>query len=207
MQIGNLASFAVLCLALSISPGPDSLLVIKLALERRLFGFMVAAGSAIGSIAWAALVAVGAASFLAHTPMAAAALHVAGGLYLMYLGVREFLYRDTSDIELDSIALQAQSTGWRAFAQGFVSCILNPKVGLFFLLVAPQYAQPLTVYSVLSLGIVDAAVAFGWLGILAFGAAFMSKKLSDARIRQRVFRSIGLVITAVGVYVVLSAFA
>lgn len=169
---------------------------------------MVAAGSAIGSVAWAALVAVGVANFLAHNSAATTVLHVAGGLYLTYLGVREILHRDTSDLELDASTTPERGlSGARAFAQGFVSCILNPKVGLFFLLVAPQYAAPLTVRAILSLGVIDAVVAFAWLGILATGASFMAKKLADSRLRRRIFQTMGLIITAIGLYVIGSAFA
>jgi len=208
MQIGDIASFALLCLVLSISPGPDSLLVIKLALERRILGFLAAAGSAIGSIAWAALVAVGVANFLAHNSSATTVLHVAGGLYLIYLGTREFLHRDDADLDIDSSTSSIRDLpAARAFTQGLISCILNPKVGLFFLLIAPQYAAPLTAKAVLSLGVIDAAVAFAWLGLLAVGASFMAKQLTDATLRRRIFQTMGLIITAIGLYVVASAFA
>ncbi|WP_280138059.1 LysE family translocator [Tsukamurella pulmonis] len=199
----------MLCLALSVSPGPDSLLVIKLALERRVLGLAVAVGSAAGSIAWAALVAFGVARLLSENSIATAVLHVAGGLYLIYLGAREFFRHHDAGIDgepggpADGARSDPSLSG--AVLQGAISCLLNPKVGLFFLLVAPQYASPLTAGSVLVLGLVDAVVATAWLSVLAIGASTMSKKLTDPTVRRRVFRTAGLVIVAIGISVIVGA--
>ncbi|MEV1118762.1 LysE family transporter [Actinosynnema sp. NPDC049800] len=62
---------------------------------------------------------------------------------------------------------------WRwgpSFRSGVLSCLLNPKVGLFFLAVVPQFlpAEAINVGTIMLLGLIDAVVA---LAAPAVGAA------------------------------------
>lgn len=74
-----------MCLLLALAPGPDVLLVIRLRTHRHRGGLAVAAGSAAGSIAWAALVAVGLAALLEQSAEAFRLVRLAGGCCSLYL--------------------------------------------------------------------------------------------------------------------------
>ncbi|AHC23676.2 MULTISPECIES: LysE family translocator [Mycobacteriaceae] len=197
MTIETALSFAGLCLLLSISPGPDSLLVLRLALNRPREGIFVAAGSAMGSLLWACAVAVGLARLLAAHPGLVDVLHFAGGAYLIYLGIREVF--DTDEL-LDHPGGRTRA-GTAGFTKGLVSCLLNPKVGLFFLLLAPQYAPNLTVGSILALGAIDAAVAFLYLTVLAIAAARIFTRVTNPRTQRRLRVGSGAAIAIVGVFI------
>ncbi|WBP93732.1 LysE family translocator [Mycolicibacterium neoaurum] len=201
MTIETALSFAGLCLLLSISPGPDSLLVLRLALNRPREGIFVAAGSAMGSLLWACAVAVGLARLLAAHPGLVDVLHFVGGAYLIYLGIREVF--NTGEL-LDDSATRVR-VGVTSFTKGLVSCLLNPKVGLFFLLLAPQYAPNLTVGSILALGVIDAAVAFLYLTALAIVAARIFTRITDPRTQRRLRVGSGAAISAVGVVILVEA--
>lgn len=201
MTIETVLSFTGLCLVLAISPGPDSLLVLRLALNQPRHGILVAAGSALGSLLWAAAVAVGLARLLAAHPALVSALHIVGGAYLIYLGAREMLDKSQVLIEGD-ISLQRTHA---SFTKGLVSCLLNPKVGLFFLLLAPQYAPDLTVMSILALGLIDAAVAFLYLTLLAITAARAFTRITNQQVQRRIRFGSGAAIAAVGIYIVIDA--
>lgn len=171
MTAGAVLGFAGLCLLLAITPGPDTFLVLRYGLGGARFGVFASAGSGIGSLFWAAAVALGLADLLSSSPTAFLVVKIVGGLYLLYLGVVGFLQRD-----------QVADTGggdpvqWRwgpSFRAGVLSCLLNPKVGLFFLAVVPQFlpAEAINVGTIMLLGLIDAVVAFVWLAALALGAA------------------------------------
>ncbi|MGN7778605.1 LysE family translocator [Mycolicibacterium sp. 22603] len=197
MTVETALSFAGLCLLLSISPGPDSLLVLRLALNRPREGIFVAAGSATGSLLWAGAVAVGLARLLAAHPGLVDVLHFVGGAYLIYLGIREVF--DTDEL-LDDSGLRRRA-GAAGFTKGLVSCLLNPKVGLFFLLLAPQYAPDLTVGSILALGAIDAAMAFLYLTVLAIAAARIFTRITNPRAQRRLRLGSGAAIAIVGVLI------
>jgi threonine/homoserine/homoserine lactone efflux protein len=171
MTTGALLGFAGLCLLLAIAPGPDTFLVLRYGLGGARYGVFASAGSAIGSLFWAAAVALGLADLLNSSPTAFLVVKVVGGLYLLYLGVVGFLQRDQV---VDTGGDGPVRSGWvPSFRSGVLSCLLNPKVGLFFLAVVPQFlpADAINAGTVMLLGLVDAVVAFGWLTALAVGAA------------------------------------
>ena len=59
MTIASFAAFVGLCLLLSVTPGPDTFLVLRFSMTRRAAGMFSGLGSSVGTIVWAALVAVG----------------------------------------------------------------------------------------------------------------------------------------------------
>ncbi len=128
-------------------------------------------------------------------------LHFVGGAYLMYLGIREML--DKHELLNDSST--PAGLGRASFGKGLISCLLNPKVGLFFLLLAPQYAPDLTIASVLALGLIDAAVAFVYLTLLAITAARILKRITNPRAQRHLRLGSGAAIAAVGAYIIIDA--
>ena len=160
-----------MCLLLAITPGPDTFLVLRHGLGGMRFGVLAAVGSAIGSIFWALVVALGLARLLNSSHEAFLVVRIAGGIYLLYLGIVGFLRRDeVIDTGEDRPMMWRWSTSLRS---GVFSCLLNPKVGLFFLAVVPQFlpAQAINVSTIMLLGLIDAVVAFVWLMAIAVGAA------------------------------------
>ncbi|MFE1592309.1 LysE family translocator [Nocardia sp. NPDC058705] len=172
-SVPALLAFAGLCLLLAITPGPDTFLVLRHSLSGARLGIAAAAGSGLASLVWAGAVAVGLAALLAAYPTALQILKIVGGLYLIYLGISGFLHRDRGAPVDDGAARKAESSTAAAFRDGVVSCLLNPKVGLFFLAVVPQFAptgsSAATVTMVL--GVIDGIVAFVWLLLVAVVAA------------------------------------
>ena len=86
-------AFVGLSLLLAMTPGPDTFLVLRFSLRDAKSGIAAAAGSALGSLLWALAVAVGLASLLEQSAAAYRIVKIAGGLYLIYLGLRVLLRR------------------------------------------------------------------------------------------------------------------
>jgi threonine/homoserine/homoserine lactone efflux protein len=113
-------TFAVVALALTLTPGPDTALVLRAALTRsRRDAAATAAGIVAGLFAYDVL-------------------RVAGAAYLVWFGVR-LLVRAVRGIAAAEAAGVPDSSPWRAARQGLVTNLLNPKVGVFYVALIPQF--------------------------------------------------------------------
>jgi len=200
-------AFVGLSLLLAMTPGPDTFLVLRFSLRGARSGVAAAAGSALGSMLWASAVAVGLASLLEQSATAYRIVKIAGGLYLIYLGLRVLLRRrreDGFDLQHCSRAIQ---TPVAAFGAGLLSCALNPKVGLFFLAIVPQFVPPhAPLFStVLTLGVIDTVVAFAWLVVITSLAARAVVWLRRPRVTALLNRVSAAILTTFGVVTVASA--
>ena len=127
-----LATFTLLCVLLALTPGPDSFLVLRFAMADVRAGVAAAVGSAIATLCWAAAVAFGLATLLEQSAVAFRAVKVAGGLYLLWLGVSTLVrHRRGGVVGDDHVPVRPSVTPRAALRAGFVSTSLNPKVGLF----------------------------------------------------------------------------
>jgi threonine/homoserine/homoserine lactone efflux protein len=200
-------AFVGLSLLLAMTPGPDTFLVLRFSLRDAKSGIAAAAGSALGSLLWAFAVAVGLASLLEQSAAAYRIVKIAGGLYLIYLGLRALLRRRqeaTSNFPQPPTGKRAPAA---AFCSGLMSCALNPKVGLFFLAIVPQFVPShASLFStVLTLGMIDTAVAFAWLLVIASLAARAVTWLRRPRVTTLLNRVSGAILTTFGVATVASA--
>ncbi|MBJ7352616.1 MAG: LysE family translocator [Rhodococcus sp.] len=171
-------SFAGVCFLLAILPGPDSFLVLRYSIGGLKPGVAAAMGVAIGGLFWAVLVAVGLAAIVEQSATAYRVVKVLGGLYLLYLGVKAFRARRKNKVAGEPLVPVAASA-WSAFGAGVLSCALNPKVGLFYLAVVPQFLTVVTFTGAMTLGLVEvvvAAVVMGVFSVLASRAVTLLRK-------------------------------
>lgn len=207
MTLASLAAFAGLCLVLSVTPGPDTFLVLRIALNRPSAGIAAAAGSAGAAIVWAALVGIGLATLLEQSAELFRWLKIAGGLYLLYLGVSSFIKSRkaaTAGGPTDEAPLPYSRLA--ALGAGALSTLLNPKVGLFYLAVVPQFIPHGgdTMGTSLILGIVVAVIAFAYLSMIAVVAFKAMRWLKRPNVSTVVERVSSGVIAGLGVGVVAS---
>ncbi|MEU3475595.1 LysE family translocator [Rhodococcus sp. NPDC006774] len=178
MTLSLLLSFAGVCFLLAILPGPDSFLVLRYSIGGLKPGIAAAMGVAIGGLFWAVLVAVGLAAIVEQSATAYRVVKVLGGLYLLYLGVKAFRARRRNKVAGEPLVPVAASA-WSAFGAGVLSCALNPKVGLFYLAVVPQFLTEVTFTGAMTLGLVEvvvAALVMGVFSVLASRAVALLRK-------------------------------
>lgn len=200
-------AFVGLCLVLAMTPGPDTFLVLRFSLQDSRAGVAAAAGSALGSMVWAFAIAVGLASLLEESATAYRIVKIAGGLYLIYLGLRVLLHRRETMASDPSKRPAGRHSAVAAFGSGLLSCVLNPKVGLFFLAIVPQFVAPDSAVfaSLVTLGVIDTAVAFVWLVVITFIAARAVAWLRRPRVTAMLTRVNAGVLAAFGIATVASA--
>ncbi|WP_062991433.1 LysE family translocator [Nocardia anaemiae] len=207
MTLSLLLSFVGLCILLSVTPGPDSFLVLRFSIVDARPGIAAAIGSALGGIVWAAVVAAGVAALLEQSATAYRTLKVIGGIYLVYLGIRALIdhrKRGTAATSEQS-ATQAPTSIRSAFAAGVVSCMFNPKVGLFYLAVLPQFLTDVTFLNTLALGAIECSIAAVEMILLALLASRAVAMLRRPRVRDRLEQISAAILAALGIGTAASA--
>ena len=141
LQETNLILFLTASLALIVAPGPNNILVLTCGIAQGRGAELVsAAGASLGLVVHSVFAAVGLSALLQQSATAFLVVKYAGAVYLIYLGIKMFLSRDSfvasgeaAPAKLGNILLQAVASN-----------VLNPKVALFFLAFLPQFANPAT---------------------------------------------------------------
>lgn len=213
MTAVTLLAFAGLCLLLSVTPGPDTFLVLRISLQSAGAGIAAALGSAVASLVWAVLVGVGLAAVLEDSAEVFRWLKIAGGLYLLYLGISS-LIRARRSAAPSAIAGHSagrsfgRSYGRRAgFGAGAFSTLLNPKVGLFYLAVVPQFIPHggNTLETSMVLGAIESTIGFLYLVAVSIAAAKAMAWLQRPRVSSWLERGSSGIIAALGLGVLASS--
>ncbi|GGK44260.1 LysE family translocator [Salinarimonas ramus] len=116
----------------AVSPGPSFVLVSRIAVTgSRMDGLAAAIGMGLGGAIFAVIALLGLITVLEQVGWLYAGLRLAGGIYLVYLGIR--IWRGASQpLEtLDAAAARPASTT-RSMMLGFVTQICNPKTAIVY---------------------------------------------------------------------------
>ncbi len=147
MAISSIAAFWAIAALLIAVPGADWAYVIGTVLAGRPVVVAVS-GLVIGYAGITIVVAAGVGAMVARTPVSLTALTIAGGLYLLWLGVRT-LRRPAGhgpapdgSAPVGSAAGPSSLTDRATLVRGIGVSGLNPKGLLVFLAVLPQFATP-----------------------------------------------------------------
>lgn len=172
---GHLVAFVLASVVLVLIPGPSMVFVVGRALAHgRRAALRSVAGNSSGAALLVMLVSVGLGSVVARSLVVFSVVKLLGAAYLIYLGVRT--WRERAELAGALRAGAPARTSRRAYRQGVLVGVTNPKTMVFFAAVLPQFADPaagnLTV-QLLVLGLVFVLVALlldsGW-GLAAGGA-------------------------------------
>ena len=140
LDFPTLALFAVACLALTATPGPDMLLITSRSLSQgRASGFATLAGIQAGTYCHALAAAFGLSQLFLAVPLAYDVVRYAGAAYLLYLAWKSL--RATGTPFATTAGLPRHST-IAVFRQGLLTNLLNPKMALFVLALFPQFVHP-----------------------------------------------------------------
>ncbi len=137
-SLPTLVTFGAASLALLVIPGPAVLYIVNRSVaDGRRVGLAAVAGIEIGSLVHVVAAALGLSAALAASARAFDLIKWLGAAYLIVIGIRTLVSRPAATgVLTDAIRPR------RAFAQGFVVNLLNPKVALFFLSFLPQFIDP-----------------------------------------------------------------
>ncbi len=140
IDLATLALFATASLALTMTPGPDMLLIAsRSASQGRAAGFATLAGIQVGTYCHALAAAFGLSQLFLIVPVAYDAVRYAGAAYLLYLAWKTI--RSSAATLTPQAGTGRQAVGVM-FRQGLLTNLLNPKMALFVLALFPQLVQP-----------------------------------------------------------------
>ncbi len=154
-SLSTYAVFLATGMALLLVPGPAVLYVVTRSIEMgRAGGLASVAGITTATVAHVALATAGLSSLLLASRAAFDAVRYVGAAYLLFLGVRRLLGRGVEPAEAE----KEPRTRRRAYAQGVVVNLTNPKTIVFVFAFLPQFIDP--------------HARHAWLQVLVLGLSF-----------------------------------
>lgn len=200
MSTAALLGFTVVALLGVMTPGLDTMVVLRHALlGGRGIGAAVVAGVAAGCLAWGAASTLGLTALLTASELGYRVVQLLGAGYLVWLGASA-LWRSRRGAGVVAEPARVPTGAGRGFRTGLVTNLLNPKVGVFYVSLLPQF---LPVDDGLGWGVllVGTHVAIGalWLGGLVLLAARARRLLLRERVRRWLDRTTAGVLVGLGV--------
>src|SRR4051812_40327542 len=197
-----LGPFVAISILVIVIPGPDTAVVTKNALVGgRRGGVFTAFGVVTGLAVWTIAAALGIAALLSTSAVAFDVLKIAGAVYLLWLGVQLLRERGALAAESATGRPAPRRVGRRAFRQGLLSNLGNPKIAVFFTSFLPQFVgdDGSALASLLVLGAVFCALGLAWLIAYATAVGYGASTLCRPAVRRALDRVTGVVLIALGI--------
>ncbi len=202
-----LLGFALAATLLILAPGPDFMLVMRNTVRGgRRAGWVTACGTLSGLTVWALAAALGLSALLRVSHVAYDVLRFCGAAYLIWLGVTSLVsFRrkgtDRARPAPDVAALgQAPTRPGRAYLNGMLSNLLNPKISVFFMAFLPAFVPAGASASQFSLvlGAWFIAETGLWLAVVAWLADRGVRWLRRPAVQRWLERITGIVLIGFG---------
>lgn len=204
-MITSFLAFLGVSAVVIMTPGPDTAVTVRnTLLGGRFAGILTALGISTGQAIWALATSFGVVALLVASEFLFQAVKYAGAAYLVWLGVHALVaaWRGTGDGAIAGVRTgAARLSPSRAFLQGLVSDLGNPKMAVFFASLLPQFATSGEglFAALMSLGLVFSLMTFLWLVVYAFVIAKAGEVLRRPAIRRWIEAVTGTLLVALGV--------
>lgn len=200
-DISGFGLFFLAVLLLNATPGPDTAYIVgRSVAQGRAAGLVSALGISVGCCVHSVLSALGLTAILAASATAFTVVKLAGGAYLVYLGIRMLLAKPAGPSKTPAASVARPLT--TVFWQAVVTNVLNPKVILFFLSFFPQFVRadsPHKTAAFLLLGSVFVLVTLCWNSGTALLAGTLAQRAGrNPHIKQWLERTVGAAFIALG---------
>lgn len=202
LLIGFLAAVALAY----VVPGPDFAIILRYAARGRAWGRAAAFGVICGLCVHLTAAVLGLSAVLAQSAVAFTIVKLIGAAYLIFLGIQSLLAsRKPHRSDHGSEPVAADQAGphrrRRAFVQGFLTNVLNPKAALFFLSLLPQFIDPTkpVLPQTALLGTITVAFGIGWWMLFVALTGRISTWLARPGVRRVLDRVTGVVFIALGI--------
>ena len=209
MSGSRLLGFCLAAFAIILVPGPSVLFAIARGIAwGRAVAVLTVLGNSLGVLVLSALVAVGLGPLLARSATLAEVIEVAGGCYLLWLGVEALAHRREHAASMGDREAARPAPG-RVVRQGFVVGFLNPKALVFFVAVFPHFVDASAGHVTLQLivlGLIFATIAMCSDSTWGIAAGSAREWLIDSPRHLVTLRTVGgCVMLGLGVLIITTA--
>jgi RhtB (resistance to homoserine/threonine) family protein len=198
----SLISFIGAAVVVVLLPGPDTLVVVRsLVRGGTRNGILTSLGVLCGLVVWVAAAAIGLAALLRASEIGYEVLKVAGACYLVWMGVQSLRSVRQTAAEMAAPGTDRAGLMQHGFTAGFLTDILNPKVGVFFLSFLPGFVPhgyPVG-WATLTLGAIFILLTAFYCAGLVVASGTIAGWMQTPRIRRRLDTLTGLVLVGFGV--------
>jgi threonine/homoserine/homoserine lactone efflux protein len=206
LGIHDYGIFVASAILLNLAPGQDTLYILGRSIgQGRRIGVASALGVSAGTLVHTVAAALGLSAIVATSATAFLIVKLVGAAYLVYLGVRAIVWPPS--ITAATTAAGGADTA-KAFRQGLLTNVLNPKVALFFLAFLPQFVEvdaPAKTTAFLVLGLTFVTTGTIWVLILALAAAQVRTLfVRRPRVQAWISRTMGCVFVYLGIRLAVS---
>lgn len=201
MTSAALWGFTVVAILAVITPGLDTMLALRHALLRgRRAGFTAVLGINTGCLIWGTASIVGLTALLTASELAYNAVRVLGAAYLIWLGTTA-LWKTLPRNRKPEVPAEDVPGGRSAFRAGLMTNLLNPKVGVFYMSLLPQFLPTGPTASAWGALLVAIHLTAGllWLPSLVWVAGRARAFLQKERVRRWMDRVTATVLVGLGV--------
>ncbi|MBR8702336.1 Leucine efflux protein [Fusobacterium sp. DD1] len=177
--IVNYEMYFVSCVILSLIPGSDTVYILTQSISNdRKTGVFSTLGICSGVMVHTAFVTLGLSAILKSSPTAFQVVKYVGAGYLIYLGIKSLLSKKSLVLNEEG---GPKTTLKKAYFQGMMTNVLNPKVALFFIAILPGFvnteSSDFGAIAFILLGFTYFCTTSVWSLFLSFTASFASKFL------------------------------
>jgi threonine/homoserine/homoserine lactone efflux protein len=200
----SLISFTILAGLLTMLPGLDTAQVLRsVTIGGIKNAYATVAGILTGVWIWGAGAALGISALLIASHVAFTVVKWAGSVYLVYLGLK--MLWDSRNISHETIKANTENikSVRKTFARALIINLTNPKTGVFYIAVLPQFLPEEfpALFGGLLLATIHNLLTFIWFTLLIYGASFAKETLKNPRIQKIIERASGIALIGFGIRV------
>jgi threonine/homoserine/homoserine lactone efflux protein len=201
-------AFSVAAALLTLTPGLDTMFVVRTSIASGArIGLVGGLGVCLGTLLWASASAAGVTAVLVASRAAYDVLRIGGAAYLTFVGLR-MLWRSRAG-RAAVASNEPAGTGWtpgrsasglEAFRTGLFTNLLNPKVGVFYVTLLPQFVPkqaPVFAFSLL-LASIHALQGIVWFAVLTAATTRVRRLFGRPGIKRGLDRVTGVVFVGFG---------
>lgn len=193
-MISDLVAFTLVGAVLTVTPGLDTLLILQSALAgTKKQAAFTSLGIVAGLFVWAALASAGVAAIISASTQLFAAFSVLGAGYLLFLAFGMWRNHTPTAAATD---LSTTTGLLSSFNKGFVTNLLNPKIGVFYIALLPNYLTDgvTPIWNGLALGLIHATESLLWFAFLILLANSASSWLTNPTATSRMNKVFAFII-------------
>ncbi|WP_425988889.1 LysE family translocator [Afipia sp. DC4300-2b1] len=195
-----LLAFALTCLVIEITPGPNMAYLAALSLSQGVrAGIAAVAGIALGLAIYGVAASLGLSAIIDNSRFLYETLRWGGVAYLLWLAWEAW----TAEREVSPETVDGGINPWTAFRRGLITNLLNPKAAVFYVAVLPDFIQiekGAVPEQTLMLSAIYVGIATSIHLVIVLLASRLQRVIATAEQRRTVRRVLAVLLAAIAIW-------